>query len=131
MNRLPPSRTRGVGVAEGLQAVLGQIGPLALVAYQQDLVVLAVALQGAGDLDQIHIGRAGNGGLEGDVDELVALGLALGILPGGEGLKFAAELVAQDVQRVGEGMDGRGEGRGVGVVRAVQVGQGGLATSGP
>ena len=31
---------------------------------------------------------------------------------------------------MGDGMDGRGEGRGVGVVRAVQVGQGGLAHQG-
>ena len=116
----------GVRITEGLQAVLKEVAPLALGADQQQLFVLGVALHGAGDLGEVDPGSAGD--LRGrlDVQHLVVPGGSGGVLGGGEGLECAGELVFKDHAGLGEGMDGRGEGRRIGEIGQIEVVEDGL-----
>ena len=112
----------GVGVAQGLQAVLQEVAALTLGAHQQQLVVQVGALDGAVDGGQVHPSGAGQSGGGVSVQHAVLLGSASGVLGGSEGLEGAGHLVLQDVAGLDKGMDGGGEGRRIGVVQGVEVG---------
>ena len=115
----------GVGVAEVAQAVLQQVGALALVADQQQLFFLAQALDLAVDGGEIDVRRAGNLRQQGSVDDAVVRRLALHKFDWGKGVHPAVHLVFEHIDGGDKRVNRGRERRRIGHVHVLQLVDGG------
>ena len=115
----------GVGVAEVAQAVLQQVGALALVADQQQLFFLAQALDLAVDGGEIDVRRAGNLRQQGSVDDAVVRRLALHKFDWGEGIHPAVHFVFEHIDGGDKRVNRGRERRRIGHVHVLQLVDGG------
>ena len=107
------------------QAVLQQVGALALVADQQQLFFLAQALDLAVDGGEIDVRRAGNLRQQGSVDDAVVRRLALHKFDWGKGVHPAVHLVFEHIDGGDKRVNRGRERRRIGHVHVLQLVDGG------